>query len=213
MEECHCGVTRGQALAAARASQPEARKPLTLPAIALRVGAAVALVITGIAVYVVYFTAGPPPVRASPPVTLPPASPVASATPEESPTPWAGDAPIWVPAPPPEAIATRPPPREPTESDLLRARIEQWRGRYRPLAERVAQLQRDLVLLESDIQRADNVAHDQSDPGRSADARRMKELLKERLESTRKELEQARQQLSDLEDSAREDGISPGQLR
>jgi len=46
-EECHCGVTRKQALAAAKAGQPAPRPPLTLLGLALRLGGVVFVPLVG----------------------------------------------------------------------------------------------------------------------------------------------------------------------
>ena len=67
---------------------------------------------------------------------------------------------------------------------------------------------REVVLLE-----AGEVPYDSNDPGRQADIRRMNELRRERLAAARQELEQARRELSDIEESAQRDGVPPGQLR
>ena len=207
-DECHCGVSRAQALAAAKAGEPDPRKPLTLLGLSLRLGAAASVIVVAAAVYLAYRPETPP--RVAAPTTLPRASaaPASSPLPAEPTPAWSNDPTLWVDPgsrhePPPDTTSVGR-----TESDLVKAHIEQWRALYRPAAERVARLQRDVILLESGA-----VPYDSQDPGRNADIRRMNELLRARLEAARKELEQARKALSDIEAGAEADGVPSGQLR
>jgi len=226
MGECHCGVTRDQALAAAKADQPEPPKPLTLLGLSLRLGAAAAVVVLGVAVFLVYLPSAPPPIAVSPsPTPFAPSlpSPVASVEPAETLPPWSGDPPNWEPPPaPPVGIQTRAPaqppetapagPDEPSDLEKLRARVEFWRGRHQSAAARIADLEKELAVLEADATRAGSVPNEDSNPGKSAEARRRTEFFKDRLTAARKELADARQELSEIEEGARAEGISPGQL-
>jgi hypothetical protein len=210
--ECHCGVTRAQALAAARADEPPPRPPLTLFGLAWRLGAGAAAMAVALAVASVYFPAEPA-VEAPPPTTtLPRATARRTPSPPVAATPaWPDDAPLWVPPPDQGAGHEAPPattPPEPTEADLLSQKTEQWRARYRPVAERVERLQREVVTLESGV-----VPYDSADPGRNEHIRRMNELVRERLEAARRDLEAAQKQLGDIEEAAQLDGIPAGQLR
>ena len=199
-------MTRKQALAAAKAGQPAPRPPLTLLGLALRLGGVVFVIVVAVAVFLVYFPSAPPPAPApasATPLPQPEPSPSAPVAPPGSLPDWSGD---W--ASPAATDTHRPGARPLTEDDLVRALAEQWRARYRLAAERVARLQREVVLLEAGI-----LPYDSENPGRNADIRRMNELLKERLDAARKDLEQARQQLAEIEENAMRDGIPPGQLR
>ena len=77
-DECHCGVTRAQALAVARADAPPPRKPLTMFGLAWRLGGAAIVLLVGVSYAIVYFPSQPPPVRRPAP---PPLRPVATAAP------------------------------------------------------------------------------------------------------------------------------------
>ena len=71
-----------------------------------------------------------------------------------------------------------------------------------------AQLQREVVILE-----AGDLSYDREHPERNPDIKRMNDLRRERLAAARQELEQARRELSHIEEGAQRDGVAVGELR
>jgi hypothetical protein len=208
-------VTRGQALQAAKADAPPPRKPLTLLGLLWRLGSVAAVVVLAIAVYLVYFQRVPPrPLPTAPATTAPSPTPppVASTPPVVTMPPWT--APVYDPPPPPATMPHEPePPPEtqpaapegPSDMDRLRERTEFWRGRFQSVNERMAQIEKDIAEMEADATRYRDV------PADSAQAR-AKEFARDRLDLARKALDDARRELREIEDAARRDGVSPGQL-
>jgi hypothetical protein len=97
--------------------------------------------------------------------------------------------------------------------DVLRQKAEQWRARYRLVAERITRLEAELAQLEEEDRRTVSTKtfgnpSDYSNPNLKTGGER----THERLLAAREELAQARQELTQIEDDARRDGVPSGQL-
>jgi len=232
-DQCHCGITRDQQ-SRATGSDDVATKEMSLLGLALRAGAvaAVAVLASGwfLASRPTKGQAAPAPVVASAP---PPVAPVASATPTPATLPH------WVP--PPAGFTDRAPPQEPpysgdadteagrsippdtpndapradegpSEMDRLRAKTEMWRARYRPVAERIAELEKEIQRLEALATKVGSVPYEENNPSKNSQIKLEGDYVHGRLASARRELEQARRELSDVEEAAHRDGVPSGQL-
>ena len=105
----------------------------------------------------------------------------------------------------------------PTFSDavqlrLLRQKIEMWRARYQPVAERIAELEKEIPQLEADMARAGSVPYEDDNPFKNRQTKRDSDMARGRLAEARKELEETRRELREIEEAARRDGVSSGQL-
>jgi hypothetical protein len=99
----------------------------------------------------------------------------------------------------------------PSAMDALQQKTEMWRGRYRSAKASVDSLEREVADLEARSSRIAGIATDKSsyrDPNLRTDAER----TAERLPRARTQLSAARERLRQVEDGARRDGVSSGQL-
>jgi hypothetical protein len=222
-------MTRARCEGLARREQSEApRKPGTL-GLALRAGAVGAVVMGTWGWYAAHTPGSSAPAPAPPsPAQAAAATPAPAAPlrPRPEPTPtftgwsnWQPPPPRYVetpvqqreePAPPPEP----PPPAAegPSDMDRLREKTEMWRARYRPVAEQITQLEKEIPRLEADAARAGSVPFEDDNPSKNQQTRLESDFARGRLAAARRELEQARRELSDIEEAARRDGVPSGQL-
>jgi len=99
----------------------------------------------------------------------------------------------------------------PSGMDELQRKIEKWRGRYRSAKASVDSLEQQIADLEAKNSKIAGIATDNSsyrDPNLRTDAERTVESLAR----ARSALTRAREQLSQVEDGARRDGVASGQL-
>lgn len=92
----------------------------------------------------------------------------------------------------------------PSEMDKLRAKIQEYRAQYGPAKARVETLEREVTELSSRASRF--IGGGNSGPAIEADA------VRSRLSAARNELDRARSALTAIEEHARRDGVSFGQL-
>lgn len=100
---------------------------------------------------------------------------------------------------------------EPSGTEVLQRKIETWRGRYRPVKASVDSLEVEVADLEARESRIAGIATDKTtyrDPNLRTEAER----TVERLPKAREQLARARQRLAEIEEGARRDGVSTGQL-
>jgi hypothetical protein len=95
--------------------------------------------------------------------------------------------------------------------DLLNRKIAKWRYRYRPVKASVDALEREVADLEARESRIAGIATDKTKP-RDPNLRTDGERTVERLPKARAQLSAARERLSTIEEDARRDGVSSGQL-
>lgn len=99
----------------------------------------------------------------------------------------------------------------PSAMDVLQQKTEMWRGRYRSAKASVDSLEREIADLEAKSSRTSGIATDKSsyrDPNLRTEAER----TAERLPRARTQLSSARERLREVEEGARRDGVSSGQL-
>ncbi len=116
---------------------------------------------------------------------------------------------------------------EQTDMDRLKAKLARWRAAFQPLKARVDALEREVADLEAKASRSSAVGVADARPirdaygvivgyqgGGSGGARPLHEgeAARLRLPKAREELAGAKQQLANVENEARRDGIAPGQL-
>jgi len=101
-----------------------------------------------------------------------------------------------------------------TGMDELRAKIDRWRVRYRPVKARVDALEAEIKDLESKS-KGITIVMGPSDPryvpGGTPQQSQSQAALT-RLNQARNELRQAKSELASIEERARKDGVSAGQL-
>jgi hypothetical protein len=99
----------------------------------------------------------------------------------------------------------------PSGMEELQNKIAKWRAGYRPVKSTVDALEREVADLEAKASRIVVIVTDTTKP-RDPNIRTEAERTVERLPRARKELAAARQQLLSIEEGARRDGVSAGQL-
>jgi predicted RNase H-like nuclease (RuvC/YqgF family) len=101
-----------------------------------------------------------------------------------------------------------------SDMDKLNAKIEAWRRRYAPVESEIARLEKEIKELEEEVSRTTTPV--EFIPfGRQSEHSPIKlkaERARERLPVARRELAQARKRLDAIEESARKEGVSSGQL-
>ena len=108
-------------------------------------------------------------------------------------------------------------PQEPSDMDKLKAKIERWRSRYRPLKSRVEALEKKIADLEKQEREARAVLELRpGDPGYVGGGppfpKSRSQLIQERLSQARFELAWAKKELAQIEEDARKDGVPAAQL-
>lgn len=232
VEKCRCGRARQRTgLASPAPPKVGARSAL------LVAGTALVAVALAFGAYALYRVSTSPGIRVEPPATQPlaPVSPpVAEAA---SPQPSAGPAQLavaspalpaaWLalqaspepaatvaaaegrfPTPPPLAVQgtnETPPAQGPSETEILQEKIQRYRAEYGTARSRVESLEREVAELTE-------LATKVFAEGNSAAATIDADVVRSRLDRARHDLKNARDALAAVEERARRDGVSYGQL-
>jgi hypothetical protein len=116
---------------------------------------------------------------------------------------------------------------EQTDMDRFKAKLARWRGEFQPLKARVDALEREVADLEAKASRSSPVSAAAETPirdgygvivgyqgGGGGGPRPLHEgeAARLRLPQAREELARAKQELAEVENQARRDGLAPGQL-
>jgi hypothetical protein len=110
--------------------------------------------------------------------------------------------------PPPTTLGDPPPeptPAGPSETELLQEKIQRYRAEYGPAKTRVASLEREVADLAE-------LATKVYAEGNSAAATLDADIVRARLNKARQDLETAKEAVAAIEERARRDGVSYGQL-
>ena len=97
-----------------------------------------------------------------------------------------------------------------SDSDKLRGKIAAWRNQYQPVKAQVDKLVREVAELEAKASQIVGVWQDKSLP--SGPQKTEAEVVLTRLPQAKSELVTARKNLANIEDAARRDGVTAGQL-